>query len=134
LTYLSLSDVSQLQNHVAPVVADIDNDGMPEIIVVKGVSNKADVDGYYIFKGDGSDFDKTTPDIDGLQLYYSSGGIFAQPAVADLNGDVLSYRGEKKDICVILLDPDCTRSCRNCSLSTHVALPKTCYRTHITHE
>ncbi len=68
---------------VTPVVGDIDADGMPEIIVASANPNAA---GYRIYKGDGSDFNDNTLDIQ-LPLQTSVNFPVTSPAIADIDKD-----------------------------------------------
>ncbi len=65
----------------SPTVADMDGDGIPEIIVAA-----AGGAGYRIYKGNGSNLTKTTNDYI-IPLFLESTQPPSQPAVADIDGD-----------------------------------------------
>ncbi|MEA2465996.1 MAG: hypothetical protein QOJ57_122, partial [Thermoleophilaceae bacterium] len=84
-----------------PAVADIDDDGKPEVIATAGTH-------LYVWEGDGSvrpgfpvesDFDFCDPALQKQDTSHPKCGFLASPAVADLDGD-----GRRSDIVVAALD------------------------------
>ena len=67
---------------MAVTVGDLDNDGLPEIIV----SADSPQQGYRIYKGDGSDNTKATVDII-INTSNQVGNATSQPAIADIDGN-----------------------------------------------
>ncbi|KAI9549349.1 hypothetical protein GHT06_003715 [Daphnia sinensis] len=68
-----------IETATTPTVADLDNDGIAEILVKTGT-------GIIIYKGDGSNFSKTTNNIT-IPMLKQVGNSTMQPAVADINRD-----------------------------------------------